>query len=387
MKKRNYSKRAEPKKGKWFKSFKVVFFTFLAMINSLFALLLIASAYSDLISPEKSVIFAYLGLCFPILFIANLCFLVYWVFAQKWFMTAVLILVFAVCWKPFSVYYPFHLKTKVLPQGEVVKVLSYNVMNFGYKNHTKENPNPIIRYIAESEADIVCLQEYWVSTHENRLSSSDIAKALPMYPYISEVTLSNPGNKNIKYGLALLSKFPITDSRRIPYPSIYNGSAIYNINVRGKKVTVINNHLESFKLTAEDRSKYSDMITNVSFESLDVFRTVFRQKIGQAFRIRATQAEKIADEIRKATGDYTIVCGDFNDTPISYAHRTIRGTLVDAYAASGFGMGVSYNQNLFFFRIDHILHSSNMRSFNCCIDTRIRMSDHYPIYCFLKLNE
>ena len=387
MKKRNYLKRVKTKKGKRFKPFKFVFFTFLATVNGLFALLLISSAYSDLVSPEKHVIFAYLGLSFPILFMANLCFLIYWVFAKRWLMTSILVIVFAVCWQPFSVFCPFHLRTKNLPQGDRVKVLSYNVMSFGYKDHTKAHPNPIIEYIAESEADIVCLQEYCVSTHENRISSLDIAKALPMYPYISEIILSDPAHKNNRYGLALLSKFPIISSRRIPYPSIYNGSAIHDINVRGRKVTVINNHLESFKLTAEDRSKYSDMITNVSFESLDVFRTAVQQKIGRAFRIRATQAEKVADEIRNAGGYYTIVCGDFNDTPISYAHRTIRGTLVDAYASSGFGMGVSYNQNLFFFRIDHILHSSNMNSYNCRIDTRINMSDHYPIHCFLKLNE
>ena len=384
MKKRNYSKRAGNKKKKRYRPIKVLFYAFVTTLNVFSALLLIISAYSDRISPQKGIIFAYLGLIFPILILANICFFVYWIIAKKWLQTFILIVIFAVCWKPFSVFCPFHFKTKNLPREDMIKVLSYNVMSFAFQNHTTEKPNKIIQYIAESEADIVCLQEYSVSTRANRMSSQTIAKALPMYPYRAEIFFS-PSDNN-KYGLALLSKYPIISSKRISYPSLYNGSAIHILNVRGETVTVINNHLESFKLTAEDRTKYSDMFTNVSFESLDEFRNAVQQKIGRAFRIRASQAETIANEIGNANSNYTIVCGDFNDTPISYAHRTIRGTLADAYAKSGFGIGISYNQNLFFFRIDHILHSSNMNAYNCCIDKRINLSDHYPIHCFLKLN-
>jgi endonuclease/exonuclease/phosphatase family metal-dependent hydrolase len=253
-------------------------------------------------------------------------------------------------------------------------------------NHTKEEPNKIIQYIAESEADIVCLQEYMVSARPNLMSSQAVAKALPMYPYIAEIFFTSAENKKYQYGLALLSKYPILDSRKISFSSLYNGAAIHNIYVRGKKVTVINNHLESFKLTVEDRSKYSDMITNANFESFEEFSGAIQQKLGQAFRIRAKQAEMIADEIRKANGYYTVVCGDFNDTPISYVRRTIQGSLIDAYAESGLGMGVSYNQNYFFFRIDHIFHSISMDAYNCRVDAGVKLSDHYPIYSYLKFN-
>jgi endonuclease/exonuclease/phosphatase family metal-dependent hydrolase len=258
-------------------------------------------------------------------------------------------------------------------------------MRFAYKDHSKESPNKIIQYIAESEADIVCLQEYMVSSRPNLMSSEDVAKALPMYPYIAEVFFSSPDYKRYNYWLAVLSKFPVTRSRRIKFPSVYNGSSIHEINVRGKKIILVNNHLESFKLTTEDRSNYSDMITHASLESFDEFRGSIQKKLGQAFRIRAKQSETVAGEIRKANGYYTIVCGDFNDTPISYAHHTIQGSLSDAYAKSGFGMGVSYNQNFFLFRIDHILYSPSMEAYNCKVDTRVNLSDHYPIYCYLKI--
>ncbi len=378
--------RAENKKMKWYTPFKLLFHSFFASLNIILVLLFIVSAYSDIISPEKHILFAYLGLAFPILLFANICFLAYWMITKKWLLEFIVIAAFAICWNPLSRFCPLHLKTKVLPQEEMIKVLSYNVMSFAYKDHTKKTPNKMIQYIAESEADIVCLQEYMVSSRNNLMSSKDVAEALPMYPYIAEIIFSSPENKRYKYGLAVLSKFPITNSRRIPFSSSYNGSSVHEINVHGKKVVLINNHLESFKLTAEDRSKYSDIITHASLDSFDELRGSIQQKLGQAFRIRAKQAETIADEIRKVNGYYTIVCGDFNDTPISYALRTIQGPLADAYAESGFGMGISYNQNFFLFRIDHILHSPSMDAYNCRVDTRVNLSDHYPIYCYLKLN-
>jgi len=393
MKKRNYSMRAEsnkPKKSKskmkWYTPVKVFFYSFFAAITGFFALLFSASAYSDFISPESSVFFAYLGLLFPYLFVINLFFLAYWMIAKKWLISFILLATFAICWKPFTVYCPIHLKTKDLPKEGLIKTLSYNVMSFAYKNHTKEEPNKIIQFIAESGADIVCLQEYMVSARPNLMSSKDVAEALPMYPYIAEIFFSTPDNQNHRYGLALLSKFPILSSRKLSFlSSQYNGASIHKINVRGKIVTLVNNHLESFKLTAEDRSKYSDMIAHINFESFDEFRGAMQQKLGQAFRIRAKQAKIMNGEIRKADGHYTIVCGDFNDTPISYARRTVQGTLMDAFVESGFGTGISYNQNFFYFRIDHIFHSANMIAYNCRVDTRIKLSDHYPIHCFLLL--
>ena len=363
-----------------------MFFSIFGAITVFFAVFFIISAYSDLISPEKNIFFAYTGLFFPFLLLINLIFLVYWIAVKKWLLSFILLATFAVCWKPVTVFCPFHLKTKELPQEGLIKVLSYNVMSFAYKNHTKDEANKIIQYIAESEADIVCLQEYMVSTRPNLMSSQDVVDALYMYPYKAEIFFTTLNSRNYKYGLALLSKFPILSSRKITLlASQYNGAAIHVVDVHGEKVTVVNNHLESFKLTAEDRTKYSDMITRVSFELFDELRSAIPQKLGQAFRIRAKQAEKIADEIRNANGNYTIVCGDFNDTPVSYARRIIQGPLMDAYAKTGFGMGVSYNQNFFYFRIDHIFHSTSMDAYNCRVDTREKLSDHYPISCFLKL--
>jgi endonuclease/exonuclease/phosphatase family metal-dependent hydrolase len=222
-----------------------------------------------------------------------------------------------------------------------------------------------------------------VSTHRNFLTQEKVTRALNMYPYYFTVPLVQKNRYWI--GLAIFSKYPILNSRKILYDSTFNGSSIHEIDVKGEKLTVVNNHLESFKLTMEDRSKYVDFIQNINAETFDDLKETFQLKLGEAFLIRAEQAEIVTEEIENATGDYVIVCGDFNDTPISYARRIIQGTMRDAFAESGNGVGITCNQRFFWFRIDHILHSPNMKAYNATVD-KISMSDHYPLWCYLEMN-
>lgn len=363
------------------KSLRILFRFLFISVNILFLVLLLLAAYSDGISPEKSLIPAYLGLVFPIIFFICCCYVVYWLFTRDWLFFFISVCVFALCWGPISRYYPFHRKQEV-PKENVIKVLTYNVMNFAGKRHTPLSPNRIVEYIAKSEADIVCLQEYTVAHSGKELTSDDVFKALDMYPYRSVLELNR--NRYSLSGLAVFSKYPIKKTRKIEYGSRYNGSVICELEINGKTLALINNHLESFKLTQEDRSQYSSLIKSLDSDALGEIRGTFQQKLGPAFLLRAEQAKIVAEEIEKQKTDYIVVCGDFNDTPISYAHRIVQGELTDAFVASGKGMGTTYNQNLFWFRIDNILHSPNITSYNCTVD-RVKYSDHYPMWCYLQL--
>jgi len=368
------------KKG--FSAVRIFFTSAIVSFNVIAALLMIVSAYSDRISPETNVLFAYLGLFFPIICFINFIFILYWLFQLAWKQMLIGVIAFVICWVPVKNFFPMHMRSKDVPKENVLKVLTYNVMGFAYKNDSPDSPNGILQYIANSGADIVCMQEYAVSNSSKLLTANKVYRALKMYPYHSVIPIANAGMLN--FGIAVFSKYPISGSHRIDYKSDFNGSAIHFINIKGKKVAVINNHLESFKLTTEDRSRYSAFFHDISSENFSVLKGTLRQKLGPAYRMRANQADKVAEEIDKIEADYVIVCGDFNDTPISYAHRKIQGPFADSFAESGRGMGVSYNRNMFWFRIDHILHSQNMKSYNCVVD-KIRLSDHYPMWCYLEM--
>lgn len=365
------------------KSLRFLFRFLFTAVNIVFIILMLAAACSDRISPDESLTMAYIGLGFPVFF--SICFLyaIYWLFVRDRIFLPISVCAFIICWGPVSRYFPFHFRQEV-PKENVLKVLTYNVMNFAGKRHTSLSPNRIIEYIAESDADIVCLQEFTVARSGKELTAKDIYAALDMYPYRSVVELNE--HRYSTSGIALFSKYPIRKTRRIEYGSEYNGSAVHELEINGKTVTLINNHLESFKLTQKDRSQYSSLIKSFNSDVLGEIRGTFQQKLGPAFLLRAKQAETVAEEIGKIKTDYIIICGDFNDTPLSYAHRVIQGNLTDAFVASGKGMGTTYNQNLFLFRIDNILHSPNITSCNCTVD-RVRYSDHYPMWCYLKLDD
>ena len=81
-----------------------------------------------------------------------------------------------------------------------------------------------------------------------------------------------------------------------------------------------------------------------------------------------------------ATSPYSlIVCGDFNDTPLSYAYHSIKGDLVDAFNLSGKGIGTSFVK-IPALRIDYILHDAAFKSTNYQKYNQI-LSDHYAVSC------
>lgn len=358
------------------------FHSLVGVINILFLLLFIISAYSDRIHPSESVFFSYLGLGFPFIGFVLFLFFFFWLLLWKWKMLLVNTAVILLCIGPVSSYFPIHFKTKDIPEENTIKLLTYNVMCFGFTGHSVDEPNKIIEYIVNSEADIVCLQEYWYTNKNKFLTDFKLKKALSMYKYRSITPISTVSGQTV--GIAVYSKFPIVSSKKIDYKSQFNGSSMHRIQIKDKSLLLVNNHLESFKLTSEDKSKYSSFIKNMNTETFDKMKSSIQAKLGPAFRLRAQQADIIAREIASVESDYVIVCGDFNDTPVSYAHRTILGDMKDAFAKSGSGFGVTYNQNFFWFRIDHVFCSKNIRPINCTVD-KVRYSDHYPLWCYLEL--
>lgn len=69
---------------------------------------------------------------------------------------------------------------------------------------------------------------------------------------------------------------------------------------------------------------------------------------------RAVQAEEVVELVNNFEGR-AIVCGDFNDIPISYTYFHTRGNLIDAHLERGNGYGATYVNNFPLFRIDYVL--------------------------------
>ena len=132
-------------------------------------------------------------------------------------------------------------------------MLTYNVQGFPSEREVKASERPILDYIASTDADIVCLQEYLVSkTGQSIFSQRDVNRILNKYPYRSVTGLESSGKYHI-FGLACFSKYPIEETHEVVFESSYNGAAVYTININGERYTVANVHLESNNIKSEDK--------------------------------------------------------------------------------------------------------------------------------------
>jgi len=346
-------------------------------------ILLFCSFLSWWVSPLKTNLFSYIGLGFGFILLANIGYLVFWIVFSKWKLALISLFAILFCYKSVTTFFPIHFISKMEPEGSI-KVLTYNVQGFPHERNKDASKHPILDYIADTDADIVCLQEYLVSkTGQSIFSQRDVNKILDRYPYRSITGLESSGKYHI-FGLACFSKYPIENTHEVVFESSYNGAAVYTINIDGERYTVANIHLESNNIKPEDKKLYNDFLQNADSVRLEQVTSNIRTRLGTAYRIRARQVEKVKQYIDRQDTRGTIICGDFNDTPISYAYHRMKKGLRDAYVSTAFGPGITYHEDLFLFRIDHIMHSDNIKAYRARRD-KIKYSDHYPLRTYLKL--
>ena len=346
-------------------------------VNGVVVLLLLLSAFSPYLNPLNHSIWASMGLFFPIFALLNLIFLVFWLFFN-WKYALLPLLAFLFCWNALRAYFPINGWDNGVPSEHAIKMLTYNTQAFGLKEaHTKEKANEVLAYLQASDADIICLQEYiW----GNKLKKKDIDYALRNYPYKHY----HPLGKGLN-GLGIYSRFPLLSVTPLKYKSNRNGSVAYRIKVGNDTLLVINNHLESNKILKSDVDSLQDMIDAPDGDKVFSRVSKLLKKMAQATVVRAGQVDMVLEKVKSSADKYMIVCGDFNDTPISYAHRVLHDELNDAFVESGNGLGVSYNRDRLYVRIDHIFTSKNLDVHHCTVDNTIEASDHYPVWCYISL--
>lgn len=364
-------------------------------------LLLLLVGYSDCLNPADYPKLANIGLVFPVILIVNIGFLVFWlIFKPKWSLIAIAGLLLA--YSPIRTYLPLNI-SKTAPD-DALKVISFNAYN---KNKADNFNDIIIDYLCQEQADIVCLQEYILK------GSDDSARVKAVYPYTDSLSTLTGGDV-----LSIFSRYPIIRKEFVPNNYELYGlpadperpkeanthrSVAFFLAIGGDTVCVINNHLESTKLSEQQRTEFKKIVKgDLERDSARQESRLLIDRLGESSANRAPQAEALAhylDSIlasRQSQADGqpaasgplgrfpVILCGDFNDGPISYAHRTIAARLTDCYRESANGPGFSYNQYGFFVRIDNIMCSDDWTPFECKTDRKIVVSDHYPVICKLK---
>ena len=329
------------------------------------------------IAPDKLMAPAYLGLGFPFVLFFIILLLFLFLLFKAYFKVLIEVLFLLILIPQIYVYYPIHIHSEA-PSKDAIKILSYNVMAFAYGNHTDQKPHPILKYIRESNADIVCLQEALLRNKEDRITLEKIKANLPQYPFVNHHAVQKGGSYMI-----ILSKFPILEVASLPLDSRFNGAISYTLKIKNKLLRLINVHLESSGITARDGIEYVALAKDGKASEL-AKKVDF--KLQKSFKMRAKQVDRLTVEIDKTTTPYLAIVGDFNDTPISYArYRLSHNNMQDAFVKTGQGAGYSYIFKKIGLRIDHILLSEKIKPYQCRIDNTISASDHYPIETYIEL--
>ena len=353
------------------------------LLNLFFASVLLLASIGGYISPAHISFISFLGFVFPFFWVANVLFVIYWVFKKRKRVLISLTLII-ITWSQWNGVFQLNGRNiENLKQPETgISVMSYNVRMFDKYVWTKDKntPQKIYQFIKEQNPDVLCLQEFYINNKKDQYSENNILSKFKQYKYKHlEYNIVTKSGK--KYGLATFSKYPITNKKAFNFKNTSNFSTQTDIIVGGKNIRIFNNHLESIRLKKENYNFIDSLEFKNDEERRKGISEIFT-KLNTAFSNRSYQAETIGRHVNNSPYP-AIVCGDFNDTPVSYVYRKVKGSLKDSFIESGSGFGGTYNGNLPPFRIDFIFHDKSFESYN---HKRIKVnySDHYPIKTYLK---
>ena len=313
----------------------------LFFVNSVILLLLLISYLAPKIHPDFFWHISLLGILFPFLLILNTLFAVYWIISwRKYFWANIVIIVLGLPYidntianqkntldqKKFSQLQ----KNKKHQFDQLINLMSFNVRLFNQNENIDDDKieKKIVEMIKEKKPDVLCLQEFNLTESTKELFDAFNYK-------------KNNDNK-----LQIFTNYRVIKSGYIKSKNI----CIYKDIVLNDTIRVYNIHLQS-NWVKTMKSSYQN---------------------------RVSEALKIKKHINKSPFP-VIVCGDFNDTPLSYTYSTLKKGLADSFQESGIGIGNSY-VSIPTLRIDYILHSQKYESYNYK-KLKYKFSDHYPISC------
>lgn len=355
------------------------------------SLMLIGAKLARFVSPEKMWEPALLGLIFPVLFVVEIVCGLWWIVRWKRMAIVVAVLVL-LCINPAGAYWKPDLRKyygEEKPTKSELVVMSYNVKGFDKQFATEEKLTRelIADLVNENRVDILCLQEFAgkASDPEIRPLLSDLSY-FKVAPYNVRPDRIEAGKHY--GGLAIFSRYPIVAWKTLPAKDEDRLFSMWaDVKIGRDTVRVFNNHLNSTYIDNNDVDYLSSFRFVSSSEGRKAHVADIVRKLRDSYRKRAPQADTVAVAIALSPHP-VIVCGDFNDTPASYAYRTVRGDrLKDTFVAEGRGLHGTYGGFFNMFRIDYILTERDAFEILHYYPFDAVYSDHMPVAAGLALSD
>jgi len=372
--------------------FKKLLIVPLLFVNCISAVGLLLAFFAQHLPPNWFSYSAFCGLGFIYILAINALFVILWVPIKYQYALISLSLILL---NVGNIDKHFQLKGAEKPPKCVncIKVMSYNVKLFGLydtenKNIRQQNKNKILQFINEEQPDIVCFQEYFFdksgklnfSTTDTLLSILKLKKNNYHFEYFTA------NRDELYFGFATFSKNKIIEKGVVQMPDSSVIATYIDFKQKSDTIRVYNCHLASIHFENEHYEIGKQLKMNTMNDPKWKKKAkILYEKLEDAFKVRTKQAKVLKKHLNNCP-HFTILCGDLNDSPASFAYNKIAGNLKDTFRESGTGMGETFLGETFpKFRIDYILHDKVYKSYGHTVYTNLSISDHYPVYAWISL--
>jgi len=343
-----------------------------------FCVLLTLAYLVPFIHPELWWGWSVIGLSYPVVFILCILSLIYWLIrgAMRWILLVFLVLIIGSSYH--MRLFTYHLPSEIPDHTTTLKILSNNVQIFDLYHSDPQTKytlrDSIFSYTINQHPDIVCFQEFYVKDQPTTFLTSELFEE-QFFPSDKYQRYIYKAIGRQYFGIVIFSKHRIIHRGDIVFDTEnehnYNFCIFVDIVKNNDTFRIYNAHLQSLRLSAIEEEMPSNRWVKKVFKRLE---TVYPQ--------RANQAIKIMNHIQQSP--YPVVlCGDFNDTSLSFVYQQFSSHLRDAFLESGKGFGHTYIGKIPAGRIDYIFHSPELKSHHFTIQ-RDNFSDHRAISCTIS---
>lgn len=351
-----------------------LFFNIIIVITLLLCATAMVGWMAGWVNPHDYYLFSFVGLVMLGVVAANAVLLVYWAVRRRWWiLVPILALGLNYQFISATLQLPHKVDVNLATHSDKIRVATYNVHNFSGDTYPI-TLHEIASYIVEQGVDLFCVQEFWETS---KFSAARIAEMFEL-PYYSRVMDSVNGTD-----VATFSRYPIKSSSRSFFPDSGSSMLVSDIEVDGEIVRVVNTHLQTTSVSITRQKIGHSFIFGNSSAQRDAIK-VMTDSLAGNFLKRSVQAQIVSGLVEQ-TPYPVIVCGDFNDTPASYAYNLLtRGRLTDSFISCGSGYGYTYRAIRKLLRIDYILYSEQFTG----VDYQsplLEWSDHNPVIVDLIL--
>jgi endonuclease/exonuclease/phosphatase family metal-dependent hydrolase len=353
----------------------------LLLVTWAVAIVTFSALFAGFISPVRLWQPAFAGLAYPFLALINLFLIVVWLLIRpRYILIPALTLLagYGVLTRHYNLKHPH----EFAKNDQHIRIATYNAHYYNiWAKYGKPDYDTLAlteQFFKLESPHILCIQEGITSHARTGNITERIRKNLNYnhvvsYPYF-------PGGSS---GMQIFFNGRLMDQGIIDHEG--RTIAVYaDIEIRGVSVRVYNLHLQSIRLGDQEYVVHA-LKTEGYRDSLFLSGSkVIAGRLRNAFRVRAAQAELVRAHVEGSPMP-VIVCGDFNDTPASYAyHKIRRAGITDAFKAAGNGMGRTYRGKFPSYRIDYIMASPELevKGFQTL---KPALSDHNPVFVWYQL--